>query len=252
VTKAYYTTSQAAKLLSVSSDTVLKWVRAGKITSYRTPGGHARIPAEAIQALLPNDIQVELPVPQEVETYPYRYCWDFYAGEDGVRQACRNSVVYKSQARRCYEMRDIPEEFGHLKLFCEESCEECEFYHLTHQQARSALIVSRSTELLERLSDQAARLDLDIRVAANEYESALVIEQFRPDFIVLDCSFGTVRTKEFCRQLSTDERIPFAKIILASRTAKWDEECEAEVFAWIKKPFSIEQLSELIAGAAVN
>ena len=49
----HYTTSQAAKLLSVSADTVLKWVKAGKINSYRTPGGHYRIPADAVETLLP-------------------------------------------------------------------------------------------------------------------------------------------------------------------------------------------------------
>ena len=42
--KDYLTTTQAAKLLSVTPDTVLKWVKAGKVKSYRTLGGHFRIP----------------------------------------------------------------------------------------------------------------------------------------------------------------------------------------------------------------
>ena len=49
--KDYFTTTEAANLLSVSPDTVLKWVRAGKIESYRTPGGHSRIPSEAVARL---------------------------------------------------------------------------------------------------------------------------------------------------------------------------------------------------------
>ena len=36
--KNYLTTTQAAKLLSVSPDTVLKWVKAGKLQARRTLG----------------------------------------------------------------------------------------------------------------------------------------------------------------------------------------------------------------------
>ncbi|WP_457826562.1 MerR family transcriptional regulator, partial [Staphylococcus aureus] len=49
--KDYLTTSQAARLLAVSPDTVLKWVRAGKVKSYRTLGGHFRIPLSEIGAV---------------------------------------------------------------------------------------------------------------------------------------------------------------------------------------------------------
>ena len=63
--KDYYTTSEAARLLSVSADTVLKWVKADKIDSYRTPGGHARIPKAAVDAIkftLDNTKKKEVPV----------------------------------------------------------------------------------------------------------------------------------------------------------------------------------------------
>ncbi|OGL47597.1 MAG: hypothetical protein A2161_15390 [Candidatus Schekmanbacteria bacterium RBG_13_48_7] len=44
----YLTTTQAAKLLSVAPDTILKWVKAGKLTSRRTLGGYFRIPMEEL------------------------------------------------------------------------------------------------------------------------------------------------------------------------------------------------------------
>lgn len=47
-----YTTFQAAKLLGVSPPTVIKWTNDGKIRSYRTPGGHRRIPAGVLQDFL--------------------------------------------------------------------------------------------------------------------------------------------------------------------------------------------------------
>jgi excisionase family DNA binding protein len=250
--KGYYTTSQAAKLLSVSADTVLKWVRAGKIPSYRTPGGHSRIPAEAVAALLPEVPGVVSPSTAEVTKAEHssRYCWDFYAGSEGMCQECRSCVAYKSQARRCYEMRAIPEEFGHLKLFCQSSCEECEFYQLTHDQSCSVLVVSRNRSWLDDLRGQADHAALQIEFAGSEYECAVVVEKFRPDFIVLDASFGKSRTKSICQNLTDDERIPFARIIITSRQAKWAEDCEREVYGWMEKPFSINQLEDFIAGAA--
>jgi excisionase family DNA binding protein len=41
--KKYFTMSQAAKVCAVSRGTMHRWVSAGKIQSYTTPGGHKRI-----------------------------------------------------------------------------------------------------------------------------------------------------------------------------------------------------------------
>jgi excisionase family DNA binding protein len=241
----HYTTSQAAKLLSVSADTVLKWVKASKITSYRTPGGHYRIPSEAVEALLPGkgpDSSID------GVAKGFDFCWNFYADSDAVRDECRDCMAFRSKARRCYEMRDIPEEFGHLRLFCQSSCEDCKFYQLTHLQRRSVLVVSRHQRWLTDLVDQSADSVLKLETAHSEYECGALIEKFRPDFIVLDRSFGAARTRDICRHLIADDRIPFTRIILTSRLASWDDNCQQEVCGWIEKPFTIEQLGEFIEG----
>ena len=41
--KDYYTVPQAAKICSVNSSTMYRWVTSGKIKSHSTPGGHKRI-----------------------------------------------------------------------------------------------------------------------------------------------------------------------------------------------------------------
>ncbi len=246
----YYTTSEAAKLLSVSPDTVLKWVRAGKIPSYRTPGGHCRISGEVVAGLLSGKGTGAQLIKSKAEAPGYSYCWQFYSGPDGIRDECRSCVAYRSQARRCYEMREIPEEFGHLKLFCETSCDACEFYHLTRSEGRSALIVSRNRRWLSDLEAQAPASSLKIGIASGEYECAAVIERLRPDFVVLDCALGRSRTNSICKSLSRDERIPFVRIILTSPESAWAAECAEEIFGWIQKPFGLKQLQEFIDGAA--
>ena len=44
------TISQAAKKLNVSTKTLRRWEKAGKITSFRTPGGHRRYDTDSIKS----------------------------------------------------------------------------------------------------------------------------------------------------------------------------------------------------------
>lgn len=46
------TTKQAADMLGVAVSTVQKWVELGKLASWKTPGGHRRIPVASIRAVL--------------------------------------------------------------------------------------------------------------------------------------------------------------------------------------------------------
>jgi excisionase family DNA binding protein len=47
--KGYLTTFEAAKLISVTPDSILKWIKSGKLAAFRTPGGHYRINIDNIK-----------------------------------------------------------------------------------------------------------------------------------------------------------------------------------------------------------
>lgn len=47
-----YTVGEAAALLGVHPNTVLNWCSAGKLRFFRTPGGHRRIAAQALDEML--------------------------------------------------------------------------------------------------------------------------------------------------------------------------------------------------------
>jgi len=47
-----YTTREAAKMLDVSLRTVQLWVENGSLSAWRTPGGHRRIRADSLDAML--------------------------------------------------------------------------------------------------------------------------------------------------------------------------------------------------------
>jgi len=54
-----YTTREAAKMLDVSLRTVQLWVENGSLSAWRTPGGHRRIRADSLDAMLANRGETE-------------------------------------------------------------------------------------------------------------------------------------------------------------------------------------------------
>lgn len=47
----YYTTYEAARKLLVTSATIIKWIKDGKIKAIKTIGGHRRIPASQVDRI---------------------------------------------------------------------------------------------------------------------------------------------------------------------------------------------------------
>jgi excisionase family DNA binding protein len=52
VMKALYTTREAGRRLEVSAQTIQQWVDAGHLPAWKTKGGHRRVDAEAVEAIV--------------------------------------------------------------------------------------------------------------------------------------------------------------------------------------------------------
>lgn len=61
--QSFYTTFEAARLLSVSLPTVVNWIKARKLKAHRTPGGHRRISREDLAAFI---VRHGMPLPVEL------------------------------------------------------------------------------------------------------------------------------------------------------------------------------------------
>jgi len=241
--KNYLTTTQAARLLSVSPDTVLKWVKAGKVKSYRTFGGHFRIPADELNLPASGAGASNMRSPRHSV---FQYCWEYLAGEGDIKSECKDCITYRSRASRCYELKDLPGEFGCLNLLCDTDCSECEYYKIVSDQGVNVLVVSENRQLIKDTDSGRHAAEMHLRFAVSEYEAAMMIQEFRPDYIVIDCAIGKKRAAAMCSSLFSDIRIPVARIILSSKNRKLEDYCDHEVFGWIQKPFTIEQLRECI------
>ena len=98
---------------------------------------------------------------------------------------------------------------------------------------------------MENLDDTGL---FEIHFSEDEYSAAIAIQEYRPDYIIIDCSIGKKRTGYICNNLFNDIRIPVVRIILSSKSKEIENYCDREVFGWIRKPFNIQQLHECIQG----
>lgn len=249
------TTGQAAKLFAVTPDTVLKWVKSGRLPARRTAGGHYRIARADVESLRTAAAVPPVPLVSPPEHDPVRatrqfqYCWEYYAQGETIRDDCRECVVYRTRAQRCYEFskgEGIP---GHRRAFCKGVCDTCDYYLKVQGEKTNLLMVSNNallTSLVKRAGEDAR---FNFEATSCEYTASALVDHFRPDFVLVDCSLGSERTKDICAHLLEDPRIPLARIILAASQDELPAECDHGVFAIIDKPFTVKDLIDCLADA---
>ncbi len=237
----HITTFQAAELLSVSPDSVLKWIKSGKLSAHKTLGGHYRIEREVIEKYL--DDRSVTPPSKNRPVKPLLFCWEFKASQSKMNQECRQCLVFKTHARRCYEMTSIPREYGHAKILCETSCEECDYYKHVREQAANILIVSLEKEQFDDLLEDHGD-GFNIVTADCEYDCAAIIEKFRPDYAIVDCTFRDSRN--VCEHLANDPRVPFIKIIRISESNEMIDFCDNKVIGRLAKPFTAKRFNRFV------
>jgi excisionase family DNA binding protein len=241
------TTGQAASLCSVTPDTVLKWIRSGRLAATRTPGGHHRISQDDILRIF-GAIDGQEEHDQKPSAHSsFQFCWEFN-GKGEIKEGCGDCIVYKMRAKRCYEVVDRASALGHNKLFCKQTCDECDYFRAVHQQATNVLLVTDNDILAKNLTDYVDSVDFNLEVTNCEYQASAIVDTFRPDFAIIDCSLGKTFAKDICDHLIDDPRIPYIRVVLAAVDGEYPEECNKKVFARLRKPFNISDLSDCIGG----
>ncbi|MCK5619065.1 MAG: excisionase family DNA-binding protein [Candidatus Krumholzibacteria bacterium] len=240
----HLSTGQAAAILSVTPDTVLKWIRLGRLPASRTAGGHHRIDRKDLD-LVTTGTRKQNPASTDPHRRSLKYCWEFYGNGD-LPEKCRGCAVYLMRAQRCYEVAKLAPQSGHLKAYCEKTCDECEYYRLVHEQNANVLVVTDDVALAEKLKREAESRNFNLEIADCEYICSLKITKFRPDFAVVDCSLGRQASSDISRHLVQDPRIPSVRVVLAGKDDEFPEECDKEFFARMDRPFGIEEISEVV------
>jgi len=117
---------------------------------------------------------------------------------------------------------------------------------------KKVLIVDDDVEIVELIADVLIRDGrFDVRSATSGYDAGIITEQFRPDLILLDYMLPDVNGNVVCHTIKKNPEFESVRIIIVSGVIKQDEvdqllKSGAEDF--IKKPFSIAELTEKITG----
>jgi|GEM_PF-431642 len=241
----FITTGQAASLCSVTRNTVFKWIQSGHLAARRTAGGHHRIDRRDLEKLILGAGKAPTHNSRKQENSEYRYCWE-YNGNGNVQDACLNCAVYELRALRCYEVAKLGPDVHHPKVYCNKNCNECNYFQEMHGKRTNVLVVTDDKALSNDLLAQADEARFNLEITDCEYNCSAVIDQFKPDFVIIDSNLGLKVAQQMSSHIMRDPRIPYVRVIIAGRTNDFPHECDREVFARMTRPFDILSITECI------
>lgn len=219
----YISTGAAARLLGVTPDTVLKWIKRGRLEASRTAGGHYRVPRVALDRMRGEQQQAPpRPAPGTVPAAPaHAYCWEYHAVDGSVRPACRQCKAFQAKALRCYELRSLPSGMGSPNDFCATTCDRCGYFRQRAHGPVRVLVVSDSVSLREELLRGAVHRPIVFEFASREYECASIVDAFHPEFALIDCSLPKSTRTSLVACMAEDRRAAGIRILLvAGRRAR--------------------------------
>jgi excisionase family DNA binding protein len=253
---SYLTTGQAAKLCSVTPDTILKWIKKGRLAATRTAGGHYRIERSDLEPYIPRRRarpEVAGRAPAVEDQVPH--CWELFTDNGSVREDCEQCVVYKVGAERCFVMAELDVEIGHSRLLCQSSCDDCAYYRWVQGMATNVLVITRDDHLIHGLSVQEHER-VAMRFAHGGYEASAIIHDFRPAFVAIDVDLLFNGEAGLMDSLLSDARLPGLRVILVVPAGMVPTEYgklqRDLVVGVLERPFSAADIAAIIASHDVD
>lgn len=239
------TTGKAAQLCSVKPDTVLKWIKKGRLPAIRTVGGHYRVEErDVLQALTQGHVSDE---PRE-ESFalcgrPMR-CWEYM--NQGPGTECKECLVYKVHATYCFRLVQQLRGTGHDARFCGTSCQECPYYRRVHGLPTNVLVITRDENLIR---DLAAKENDEIafRFARRGYDASAIIEVFRPAYVIFDQVVLDSLGVTLLEALASDSRTKGVRILVAVRKGGMSFRVRGcSIYATVQEPFQADEIVAVI------
>jgi len=261
------TTGQAAKLCAVTPDTVLKWIKKGRLEATRTAGGHYRLALPDLEPFMAGFGQKGIPGISETTFSPVRSqdgtkeepgevpCWEFLSDNGETREACRQCVVYRVKATRCFLMAGLDADVGHAHQFCEGSCEECVYYRRVQGLGTQVLFISSDEELVSRI-EWSEDESITMRFARNGYEASALIQEFRPEVAIIDLEGLPDQGFGLLDSIAADPRVPHIRVILVVPPEVMGRVLQRPrhrlVVSMLEKPHVCEHIEEVVRGSLVE
>lgn len=243
----YISTGQAAKICSVTRDTVLKWIQSGHLPARRTAGGHHRILRSDLDRIVdfPADPEPSAPAEERKVSEDVKFCWEHH-GDGRVTDECRACAIYAMRAQRCYEVLRLAPETVQSGIKCQRECAACDYFEMASRGVASALVVTTDPELTRNLNSIADLPGFSLRLVDCGYSCSSVLNSYRPDYVFVDCNLGLEESKRMVRHLLNDPRIPFVRVVVAGCVESFSQDCETRIFATIERPLRLEDIIEVV------
>jgi excisionase family DNA binding protein len=243
----YLSTGEVARRCGVTRDTVVKWIKGGRLPATQTPGGHHRVLKEDCEILVqetfstsPNNLQV--PSARTSGSSTIR-CWEYFSDDGTTREVCKSCLVFLARAQRCYRLAELGEEAGHRLHFCRNDCRTCAYYRACQGLATEVLILTTDEAFTHRLLMKADPDVVSLRFARSGYESSATISSFTPALVVIDSGLPEMRVGTLVDSLMNDDRIPGSGLAVALREG--DPHPEQEGIKLIQAPFTAQKIERL-------
>jgi excisionase family DNA binding protein len=261
------TTGQAAKLCAVTPDTVLKWIKKGRLEATRTAGGHYRVALPDLEPFMAGFGQKNsaVMVSENVSAIPSQDgtkedgeevpCWEFLSEDGEVREACRQCVVYRVRATRCFLMAGLETDVGHAHQFCEGSCEDCVYYRRIQGMSTQVLLISADEDLVNRI-DWSGEDSISLRFARNGYEASAMVQDFRPEIAIIDMEGLPDHGFGLLDSIAADPRVPHIRVVLAippdSMSKMLQRPRHRLVVSMLEKPQVCDHIEEVVKGSLIE
>jgi excisionase family DNA binding protein len=260
------TTGQAAKLCAVTPDTVLKWIKKGRLKASRTAGGHYRVALPDLRPFLAGFGQGEEPSASTKATVHLSShdgteataeevsCWEYLAVDGSVQEECKQCVVYRVRATRCFLMAGLDGDVGHSRQFCHGSCEDCVYYQRLQGGSASVLFITADQNLEGQIEGFGGE-EISLRFARNGYEASTVIQDFRPEILIIDLEGLPDHGFGLLDSIAADPRLPHARVILVAPPGTIERVLQRPrhrlVVSALEKPQVCGHIADIVNGSLV-
>jgi excisionase family DNA binding protein len=239
------TTGQVARLCSVQPDTVLKWIKKGRLRASRTAGGHFRVEERDVSSLLAQDHARDYMWENRTVlcSRPMR-CWEYMNHGPGTE--CRDCVVYRVRASFCFRMHNAVRGNGHARRFCTGVCQECPYYRRVHRLPTNVLVITPDEALIQELA-RRQNGSIEFRFARRGYDASAIVSVFRPAFVVFDQVVLESLGVSLLEALASDPRAAGSRILVAVRKGALGFRFRSgAVYATVEEPFNADEIIAII------
>jgi excisionase family DNA binding protein len=241
----YISTGKAARIFSVTPDTVLKWIKKGRLAAARTAGGHYRISRQSIDGLLAEGASpAEEAHPEDSgEAMP---CWEFHAENGAVKKECLSCIVFEVRGTRCYKVGKALKNNGGGATCCPTDCEECSYYKMRRQWPVNVLVFGGNGEIESTRVDVSDVSRIRLKHMHGDSDSPIFGNSFHPEYIVIVCGRETAESEKLFKRLSADPGINGTEFMLAVPPDRQHEINFGQGAALINYPFTLSELEILV------